>query len=542
MGLIGQVSMGGIPLSVSHPEAFSIPSIPTYSISPPNVNVLLIQDEDSDRNGFNLRDGVALVVNKGLEDGQWNSMPDGSRVWRMALKSQGALSLELNFDDLFIPVDGELFIFNRSGTEVYGAYTSSNNKVTGKMSVEMIQGDEVRIEFIEPLGHHNEGELHIQDIAYRYRDVMSLSQSCEVDVACNDTDGWADERNSVIRIRSRVNGQFFWCTGTLMNNTDQDCRPLVLSSMHCTLDHGTQSTTSDFDFYRFYFKFERQLCGIGNGDEPYTLAGCMKRADSNDDGGASGSDFILLELSRTLPSEYDPYYAGWNISSQTSIGGAASIHHPSGDVKKISVYENTPISADWGISNTHWLIRWEATETGHGVTESGSSGAPLFDMNGRVIGTLTGGSAYCNDVLEGGQDQPDFFGKMSWHWSQNPNPLDEKLKFWLDPLNTGNLVLEGNSEPCNVLGLEEKDADLWEVFPNPSQGSFSVSFKNGAEISEIQLFDAMGALIEDNRFSSIEQSHSSFILDLSDLERAMYLLNCIGKDGSHQVIRLILQY
>jgi len=57
------------------------------------------------------------------------------------------------------------------------------------------------------------------------------------------------------------------------------------------------------------------------------------------------SDFCLVEITgglvgNTVPISYLPYFSGWNnadIAPTTSV----SIHHPSGDIKKIS-FDDAP--------------------------------------------------------------------------------------------------------------------------------------------------------------------------------------------------------
>jgi hypothetical protein len=538
--LQAQISVGGSPMTFSHPEVFIGATIPTISLSAPSVGVLLAQDEDRDRNGYNHRDAVALVVNKGLEDGAWTNLPNGSRIWRMALKSSGAYSLEVNFHDLFIPEGGTLYIFNPSGTEIFGAYTSQNNKESGRMSLEMIQGEELRIEYTEPNAELGQGRIHIQDVAYRYRNVMADSQSCEVDVSCSESNGWEDQVKSVVRIRTRINGQFFWSTGTLMNNTAQDCRPFILTNMHSSIDEGTQSTFSDFEFYRFYFNFERISCGEGPISQVHTIAGCMKKADSNDNGGAMGSDFMLVEISSAIPTTYGVFFAGWNVSAATQAGGV-SIHHPSAGPKKISVYQENVISSSWGVSDSHWSVKWASTINGHGVTEGGSSGAGLFDSAGLVIGTLTGGSAYCNEILPGGQNQPDYFGKMSWHWNNNPNPTSEKLKEWLDPLNSGAIMFNGNSDACNVLGLQELNALEISLFPNPSDGLVFISYASYISNLIIKVHDITGKLITAELYS-VSIDDTNVILDFSNLQDGLYFILTSDQEGLQLTKRLILRH
>ena len=539
--LSGQISYAGTPLTFSHPEAFIGAQIPTYSLTVPNVNALLAQDEDRDRNGFNLRDGVAIIVDKGLDFGEWTPMQNGSRTWRMGLKAQGAYSLEVNFSDLFIPEGGTMYVFNPEGNSVHGAYSSINNKSSGRISVEMVTGEEVVIEYTEPSSAVGMGRVFVQDVAYRYRDVMSQVQSCQVDVACDEAEGWYNQVKSVVRIRSRINGQFFWSTGALMNNTAQDCRPFILTNMHSSIDLGTQSTDSDFEFYRFYFNFERESCGQGQVIDFKTIASCTKRGDSNDNGGEFGSDYMLVELSNHIPLSYNAYYAGWNVGEQVNTDGGITVHHPSGGAKKVSVYQEGIMSSNWGVSDTHWSIRWVETASGHGVTEGGSAGSPLFNAQGLVIGTLTGGSAYCNELLPGGQNQPDYFGKMSWHWNFNPNPPSEKLKEWLDPIHAGVVMFNGSSDPCNVLGVEELNPIDISVFPNPSDGQVFISHSRNFSNLDIKVYDVTGKEIAAGLYN-IGEAGKKISIDLSNLENGLYFISTTDNGGQHFTHRVILSH
>ena len=50
----------------------------------------------------------------------------------------------------------------------------------------------------------------------------------------------------------------------------------------------------------------------------------------------------LLELDKEVPVEAEPYYAGWNISTEPP-SSAVCIHHPNADEKRIS-FENNPVT------------------------------------------------------------------------------------------------------------------------------------------------------------------------------------------------------
>ena len=178
-----------------------------------------------------------------------------------------------------------------------------------------------------------------------------------------------------------------------------------------------------------YYNYERPECGEGNGLLNRRRTGVIRLADSDDIQGNNfdGSDFLLVEVEDEIPSNWDVYYAGWDASGSGS-GSGVGIHHPSGDVKKVSTYTQNTSSISLGAFGSHWRVYWVETVTDHGVTEGGSSGSHLFNEEGLSIGTLSAGLSACSNGGAGagtGPNQPDYYGKMSYHWDDNPNPADE---------------------------------------------------------------------------------------------------------------------
>ena len=82
-----------------------------------------------------------------------------------------------------------------------------------------------------------------------------------------------------------------------------------------------------------------------------------------------------------------------------------------------------------------------------GVTEPGSSGAPLFNSTHSVIGQLHGGNSSCDNPTGS-----DWYGKLSLSWTGNGNTYSRRrLIDWLDPYNTGVTVMP-RSFDINILG------------------------------------------------------------------------------------------
>jgi hypothetical protein len=195
------------------------------------------------------------------------------------------------------------------------------------------------------------------------------------------------------------------------------------------------------------FRFNWQSAGCNNpAAEPtfQSLSGAVLRSR------ASASDFCLVEITGglqggTVPAAFTPYFNGWDNSGNTPTS-AVGIHHPSGDIKKIS-FENDPlISTTFGGSpaNSHWGVTgWD-----EGVTEGGSSGSPLFDQNHRIIGQLHGGASAC-----GAPVLSDEYGKISYSWTPASSDSTNQLKYWLDP-NQSNATFVNGYDPSGGVPIQ----------------------------------------------------------------------------------------
>ncbi|MFP4471227.1 MAG: T9SS type A sorting domain-containing protein, partial [Bacteroidales bacterium] len=259
----------------------------------------------------------------------------------------------------------------------------------------------------------------------------------------------------------------------------------------------------------------------------YTMVGAEKKASSN--GPGQGSDFKLLLLEQMVPGNYQPYFNGWSLLNEQSPHGV-TIHHPEGDIKKISTYTDTLISTNWGsIPNTHWEVVWAQTFTNWGVTEAGSSGSPIFDSEGRLIGQLTGGEASCSNLTG-----PDYYGKFWYSWDKNQLADSTMLRPWLDPDNTGVLTLDGLVD-VNEHQLPGQGGTT--VYPNPTSGDLFIKLPE-AEIPEfIRLFDNMGKLVSEINVNSMQGE--TVQVDMHNMNRGLYFLVIKTKNHrySHKVMR-----
>ena len=63
--------------------------------------------------------------------GLWETLEDGSRIWRLSIKIEGAKALGLYYDAFRLPSTGELFVYNQDKTQIIGGFTSTNNHSSG---------------------------------------------------------------------------------------------------------------------------------------------------------------------------------------------------------------------------------------------------------------------------------------------------------------------------------------------------------------------------------------------------------------------------
>jgi len=501
-----QISEGGTPPSFDYPVGLRSLMAP-YSVNTSSINVkeLLYQDSIAERNGSPMR--IATVIPVGIDinnNGEWITLPNKQRIWQQHISLPGANSLILGYKDFYIPEGGKLFVYNKNKSQVIGAYTENTNPGGGRFSNQIIYGDEIILEYVESPTAIEQARIVIEDVGYVYRDIYEeqydtnlrsyvvtpgKSASCMIDVNCSEGDNWRDQQRGVVHIASKLNTAWYMCSGSLVNNTNNDETPYVLTATHCFYIYSgsTFAGVSDFATAQFYFNYEYSGCKSGSiVSTSQSIVGSTYKVNTDLFG---QSDGLLLELSYKVPKTYNPYFNGWDISNTISSSGVV-IHHPNGDVKKISTYA-APISQTTytgGSLQNFWKVVYAATANGHGVSQVGSSGSPLFNSNGLIIGTLTGGDSYCTELTK-----PDYFGNIHYHWDKYAG---REMKPFLDPKNSAVTSLAGY-DPNKGVGIEsERDNPLainLALFPNPAFEDLNVN-ANGI-IKQINVYSLVGQLI-----------------------------------------------
>lgn len=385
----------------------------------PGFDLQTIQAEDAMNDASKdapWRFGYSYQTNLTLEDGVWEVLPGGNKLWRTEIRSQGAMTINLLLENVYLPEGAHLYLYDKEQTNRAGAYTSRNNRADGWLGTELVHGEHIVVEYYEPEAVSGQGHFTIANVVHGYRSLDRVQEQllkglndagdCNIDVECPLGNGWENEIRSVAMIVVNGNGI---CTGALINNTCEDGRALFLTANHCL-----GGNTGNWAF-RFNWKSPAgtESCattaGSTNPGPPYDQT--ANGATILVSGGQA--DHALLEIDNMTVQDaenWELFYAGWNHDdTDGNITAAMGIHHPSGDLMKICREGDAPYHDNTGGAAVWWIDEWE-----EGVTEPGSSGSPLFDQNHRIIGQLYGGAAACSGTVNNGTY--DYYGRLGVSW------------------------------------------------------------------------------------------------------------------------------
>lgn len=465
-----QQNRGGVPFCYKDLEISNLMDLNITPINLPYVNNAIEEARVDSIEGINPDScfdcrksayGIGLDVTIDIKAlGYLQVLPDSGKLWGVKIESSTAYGMQFYFSKFKLPEGAKLFIYNEDRTIALGAYTSENNPIVDtniiKFGTQYIFGNKIFIEYYEPVNPEFEGEVEVTKVIHIFRSQVltrgpfGTSGDCNINVSCPEGNGWGKEINSVAMILaydSNLNLAML-CSGSLLNNTDEDGRAYFLTAYHCL---GEPNIPYDPVFnhstWLFLFNHQSKNCNSTGSDVSAYLGQSVYGSIllAKDGFPYITSDYLLLELntSEAILASYDACYAGWNRKPNTHQPPFfdypqppfVGISHPKGDIKKIAIDNDPLVSTLSGSENEntlaeYWMVNWELDK---GVVESGSSGSPLFDFNHRVIGQLSlGPQDGCNGQINKGRNY--WYGKFDIAWQEGG------FGFWLDPFNTGSMT------------------------------------------------------------------------------------------------------
>lgn len=399
--------------------------------------------------------------------GRWSYSSQAQQyIWHCTFISPNASSLSLRLDDYHLPLGARLFLRSEDG-RIRGAYTEAHNNDVRILQFAPLEGRMFTLIYEAPRGAKpTKRPFRIGAISQGYpqefnrwktldRDHYGFTngepfydhmQSTLSSLRCApNIVGFSEYSNLGRSVVLMITEGNTLSTGVLINNTKQDATAYILTSAHCI---NRLYDLQDLDAIKnvvrssvFFFGFESPSADLDiRGNQELTLSGAELIAYEPD------ADMALLKITglpqddqgqRYIPKIYRPYYAGWNLNTSPSAP-YIGIHHPVGSTKRMSLSEEQIEITDYSImsrgidwENKHWyLSKWSI-----GTTAAGSSGSPLFDADGHIIGALSGGRSTCTSPVS------DYYWALRQTWS---GPSDtQSLSPWLDPDNSGTRQLAG---------------------------------------------------------------------------------------------------
>ncbi len=489
----------GLPLLIQHPnlktEVFT---------TQPSIDVAkeLAKDE-LDPFSRVYRFGVEQLVSIDVfEKAEQQILENGDVLYQLGIFCPNSVSINVLFDQFELQKGTAMNLVSYHRPDYIGTYTSLNNNVSKQLGTDVIYDNKAIIEIVVPKNAVNKSTLRISMIVSGYRALdeiidkaLGQAANCHYDVNCPLGIGWENQRNSVALVVSGGSA----CSGALVNNTSGRIIPYYLTANHC----GTSMVGSSVYRFRWERETVNTICAnpnstANNGPTDLTINGSVLRANN------SGSDFILVELNAKPDSAWGVYYSGWDRSDALTVTQSTGIHHPNGDIKKISQntdplthfvsnFNGNPAAQFWRVNN------WE-----FGATQPGSSGSPLFDQNKRIIGMLAGGNSNCAGNSPNGDW--DAYGRFAIAWDQGSTP-ETRLKDWLDSAGLNPMTLDG-IDPRDVLSTKANETlpSEIEIFPNPANDFIQIHSKNGLLIERIRLYDVTGKVILEKEIHDLQST------------------------------------
>ena len=372
---------------------------------------------------------------------EWISVPGGSAAqWQVV--SPGASALRVALTSRSTPAGLQVRFAGTDGV-VQGPFGPADLARPRGLWSPVIEGDTATVELFVPDGTASPavvisrvGHLFVSPADPRAESEAKAAGSCEVDIACRSASdaALAAAASAVARMTFSDNGDLFMCTGTLINPRGGQQLPYFYSAHHCI---NTQEAADTLVTQWF---FQAASCG----------SSALNPNNTQVPGGATllygnaATDVQLLRLNNSPPP--GAVYAAWDAATLVASTALTAIHHPDGDVKKVSLGTMGGFVTMSGLTGSFIQANWNSLATG--VTEEGSSGSGIFTAAGnpvseyRLRGGLFGGPSSCTASPA---DLHDFYSRFDLAFPYLAPYIDQADATCTYALSTATTALSGGA-------------------------------------------------------------------------------------------------
>ncbi len=440
-----QISFGGLPTTMQSSSLRHADLIPCITVNPDTTTEI-------ESNQFAYPNDVDIDIIKEAT----SRIVDDKIIYRLLINSQNAKSINLIFNNIHLPNKAKMFLSRPDCGEIYGAYT--NESFVGDVfATTPVSGDSILIQCEIPAASADSFSATISAVntgfdALRLLPSIGKSQMCETNAICQ-INGLEDQSRSTCLII--ING-IRYCSGSLIATNGNNSKSFVLTSAHCMRNSSYTFDSTLAKKCVFYFGYNTPICES-------QIVGSYEKSISGSQVASAhpGKDMALLQLSHRPPVDYMTYESGWNIASEPQ-GPVSCLHYPNGNIMKISISDDNPSPISFPVEgleeDSHWLIKnWHV-----GITEDGSSGSPLYDAEGLIIGALSGGTSFCS------QRGNDKFWRLNSVWD-NSLSTPTSLMSVIDSSLSGRIKTKGKEsyeKRCYQLKNYDSFSELDELYKN----------------------------------------------------------------------------
>jgi hypothetical protein len=362
------------------------------------------------------RAGSAPGKTIGLAMGAARGENGGAFVWSAAIEVPGATALRLHLQGVELPTGATLHVYNLAG-QAFGPYTGRGPLGTGEFHTNTVSGDRLIVQLESPAGAARAPRLTVAAVGVMGQrfvgarlgpgnspfehpiDVTQASNlcgynaDCVVNAACQSSSVVNTARDAVASILFQSGANYYICTGGLIADTvASPVIPYFLTAHHCISSSGEASSLET------YFDYVT-TCNDPNCSQPYNNTG--ETVGSTIKATGSTSDYSLLQLSSTPVSPDGVVtYLGWlsTAVANTNNYGLYRISHPSGAPQAYSTgVVDTSKPTCRSLPRGNFIYSRDTL----GATEGGSSGSPVVNNSGQIVGQLYGACGFnLNDVCD----------------------------------------------------------------------------------------------------------------------------------------------
>ncbi|HEY0160729.1 MAG TPA: trypsin-like peptidase domain-containing protein [Thermoanaerobaculia bacterium] len=325
---------------------------------------------------------------------------DGSFEWAGAVRSPDAAALRVHFTDFDLPEGAELYV--HSNGMAFGPYTGRGPNNDGDFWTNTIAGAEMVVQLragasgeprftIAGVGHLTGAfalAQNLRPVTHAGSTPCSYNASCVVDAACVATNSAVNTARNAVAHMLFVSGAYLYiCSGGLIADSDTSTNvPYFLTANHCISRASEASSLETFFFYT------ASSCGSCPDPGAASTTGATIVSTNKT------SDYTLMRLSQPAPA--GAAFLGWSSTAVANTNGTPlfRLSHPQGAPQSYSTHV---VDTSKGTCRTWPRGSWIYSTDTLGATEGGSSGSPVVNAAGQVVGQLSGGCGYnVNDVCD----------------------------------------------------------------------------------------------------------------------------------------------